>query len=78
LKEQIRHFSDGQSVIQSCKNPGDRSARWLFGYGADDDYFVNLSSRLAARLEEYKKCIREIEFTTESWTKNRAQSPQGK
>ncbi|CAO3583675.1 unnamed protein product [Absidia cylindrospora] len=76
LKEQIRHFKDGQSVIDACKHPGGRSARWLFGYGDDDDYFMTLSTRLAIRMEEYKHCVREIEFTTNSWTKNRAQSPQ--
>ncbi|ORZ13187.1 hypothetical protein BCR42DRAFT_72445 [Absidia repens] len=78
LKEQIRHFKDGQSVIDACQHPGGRSARWLFGYGNDDDYFMTLSTRLAIRMEEYNHCVREIEFTANSWTKNRAQSPQGK
>jgi hypothetical protein len=41
-------------------------------------YFSLLAKQLTNRLEEYKKCIWEIERTAESWSKNRAQSPQGK
>lgn len=29
-------------------------------------------------MEEYKKCIWEIERTAEAWTQNKVQSPQGK
>ncbi|ORZ01912.1 hypothetical protein BCR42DRAFT_457380 [Absidia repens] len=76
LKDQIRHFNDGQAVIEACRHPGGRLSRWLYPSSADDDYFVSLSTHLTTRLKEYKDCIREIEFTVESWTKNKAQSPQ--
>ncbi|CAO3576016.1 unnamed protein product [Absidia cylindrospora] len=76
LKDQIRHFNEGQAVIEACKHPGGRLSRWLYPYSADDDYFVNLSTHLTTRLQEYKDCIREIEFTMDSWMKNKAQSPQ--
>jgi hypothetical protein len=41
-------------------------------------YFTLLAKELSGRLEEYKKCIWEIERTAESWTHSRVQSPQGK
>ncbi|KAI9023769.1 hypothetical protein CLU79DRAFT_116763 [Phycomyces nitens] len=74
-KEQLRHAADGRAVIEVCKNPGS-NARWLFGYSPEDDYFVTLAKQLTNRCEEYKRCILEIERTTESWAENKAQSPQ--
>ncbi|KAI8979015.1 hypothetical protein BDB01DRAFT_259260 [Pilobolus umbonatus] len=75
VKEQSRHAGEGGAVIEACKHPGDTN-RWLFGYGEQDDYFAVHAKRLTSRLEEYKKCIWEIERTIESWTQNRRQSPQ--
>ncbi|RCH91091.1 hypothetical protein CU097_012037, partial [Rhizopus azygosporus] len=75
VKEQLRHANDGCAVIEACRHPG-TAPRWLFGRSDEDDYFSLLAKQLASRLEEYKKCIWEIERTAESWSKNRAQSPQ--
>ncbi|KAI9319287.1 hypothetical protein BX666DRAFT_1924684 [Dichotomocladium elegans] len=72
---QLRHAADASSVIEACKHHGSTS-RWLSGYGTDDDYFVNLSSHLQARLEEYKRTVWEIERTTESWSKQKVRTPQ--
>lgn len=76
VKEQSRWTNDGCAVIEACKVPGN-SARWLFGYSEDDDYFNLLAKELSGRLEEYKRCIWEIERTAESWTHYKVQSPQG-
>lgn len=75
VKTQLRHANEGCAVIEACKHPGN-NARWLFGYSEDDDYFSQLAKQLSGRLEEYKKCIWEIETTAESWAHNRVQSPQ--
>lgn len=75
VKEQLRHANDGCAVIEACRHPG-TAPRWLFGRSDEDDYFSLLAKQLTSRLEEYKKCIWEIERTAESWSKNRAQSPQ--
>ncbi|KAI9361015.1 hypothetical protein BD770DRAFT_383971 [Pilaira anomala] len=75
VKTQLRHANDGCAVIEACKHPGD-NARWLFGHSEDEDYFSLLAKQLDRRLEEYKKCIWEIERTAESWSHNRMQSPQ--
>ncbi|KAG2232398.1 hypothetical protein INT48_007302 [Thamnidium elegans] len=75
VKNQIRHANEGCAVIEACKHPGD-NARWLFGHSEDDDYFSLLAKQLDRRLEEYKKCIWEIERTAQSWAHNRMQSPQ--
>ncbi|GAA5799030.1 hypothetical protein HPULCUR_004439 [Helicostylum pulchrum] len=75
VKTQTRHANEGCAVIEACKHPGD-NARWLFGHSEDDDYFSVLAKQLHRRLEEYKKCIWEIERTAQSWIHNRVQSPQ--
>ncbi|GAA5811069.1 hypothetical protein MFLAVUS_004498 [Mucor flavus] len=75
VKTQTRHANEGCAVIEACTHPGD-NARWLFGHSEDDDYFSLLAKQLHRRLEEYKKCIWEIERTAQSWTHNRIQSPQ--
>lgn len=43
-----------------------------------DSYFSQLARQLSGRVEEYKRCIWEVERTAESWTQNKVQSPQGK
>ncbi|KAI7895665.1 uncharacterized protein EV154DRAFT_598958 [Mucor mucedo] len=75
VKTQLRHANEGCAVIEACKHPGN-NARWLFGYSEYDNYFSLLAKQLGGRLEEYKKCIWEIERTAESWSHNRVQSPQ--
>ncbi|KAG1109879.1 hypothetical protein G6F42_015510 [Rhizopus arrhizus] len=75
VKEQLRHANDGCAVLEACKHPGN-NARWLFGYSEDDDYFSQLARQLSGRVEEYKRCIWEVERTAESWTQNKVQSPQ--
>lgn len=75
VKEQLRHATDGCAVLEACKHPGN-NARWLFGYSEDDDYFSQLARQLSGRVEEYKRCIWEVERTAESWTQNKVQSPQ--
>ncbi|CEP17190.1 hypothetical protein [Parasitella parasitica] len=75
VKEQMRHANDGRDVLEVCKHPGN-NARWLFGYSDDDDYFSQLARQLNDRVEEYKRCIWEVERTAESWTQNKVQSPQ--
>lgn len=44
----------------------------------DGSYFSQLARQLSGRVEEYKRCIWEVERTAESWTQNKVQSPQGK
>jgi hypothetical protein len=39
-------------------------------------YFSLIAKQLSHRIEEYKRTVWEIERTAESWTKNKAQSPQ--
>ncbi|KAG2205741.1 hypothetical protein INT46_001512 [Mucor plumbeus] len=75
VKGQLRHANDGCAVLEACKHPGN-NARWLFGYSEDDDYFSQLARQLSGRVEEYKRCIWEVERTAESWTQNKVQSPQ--
>ncbi|RCH84840.1 hypothetical protein CU098_004944, partial [Rhizopus stolonifer] len=75
VKDQLRHANDGCAVLEACKHPG-HTARWLFGYSEDDDYFSQLTKKLSGKLEEYKRCIWEIERTAESWSQNKVQSPQ--
>ncbi|KAG0180501.1 hypothetical protein DFQ29_000590 [Apophysomyces sp. BC1021] len=70
----LRYAVDAASVIEACKHPG-RTSQWLFGHGVDDDFFNSLATQLQGRVEEYKKCIWEIERTAESWMQNKAQSP---
>ncbi|KAF7729414.1 hypothetical protein EC973_004393 [Apophysomyces ossiformis] len=74
---QLRYSVDSASLIEACKYPGG-TAPWLFGRGVDDEFFHSLALQLQARLEEYKRCIWEIERTAESWMQNKTQSPDGK
>ncbi|KAG1457899.1 hypothetical protein G6F46_006401 [Rhizopus delemar] len=75
VREQLRHANDGCAVIEASKHPG-TPRRWLFGHSDEDDYFSLIAKQLSHRVEEYKRTVWEIERTAESWTKNKAQSPQ--
>lgn len=81
LKAQIQHFTNEHSVIEFAnKSPRGDGSTWARNdYGSRvDDYFDSLLTSLTCRLEESKKCIKEIEGVTTSWGKNRAVLPPGK
>lgn len=36
IGEQLRYAADAGNIIEACKYP-ERAARWLFGYGGDEE-----------------------------------------